>query len=76
MDIKQNQYNQCSCQNQQHNPKNSCKDISSFDALTEYAINHRQRKHRHISMNMRKHLRKKFVITGLRLFKIVKMEHC
>lgn len=43
MDIKQNQpeqnqYNQCSYQNQPHNPKNRFKDISSLDALTEYAI--------------------------------------
>lgn len=37
MDIKQNQYNQCSCQNQQHNPKNSCKDISSLK-LSDEAI--------------------------------------
>lgn len=35
---EQNQYNQCSYQNQQTNFKNRFKDISSLDSLTEYAI--------------------------------------
>ncbi len=69
MDLQQKQpeqtsYNQCNY-HQQINFKDRFKEISSLDALTEYAITSLTEKAPSYSMNMRKHLRKRFVIMEL-----------
>ena len=65
MDFQQDYQNQQGKYHQRYDTKSSFKDISSLDALTEYAITSLTEKAPSYSMNMRKHLRKRFVIMEL-----------